>query len=145
MVSKIVVFEDRCECTGSTTKSKGVHSKHRSFRIGLVFVVASLFVFAVKGFTHEHPHCVGNRSVVTTSKHELICERVFRSTVVERHSTVFRSSEVRRNYVRCISRAAAEVTCLVIVAHQDKGHIGQEANVFQTLLVVVRNLNLFIG
>ena len=80
-----------------------------------------------------------------TSKHELVGERVLRPTVVERHSTVLRSGEVSRNHVRRISRSTTEVTRLMIVAHQNESHVGQEAKLFQTFLVVIRNLNRIIG
>ena len=80
-----------------------------------------------------------------TSQHELVGERVLRSTVVERHSTVLRSGEVSRNHVRRISRSTTEVTRLMIVTHQNESHIGQETKLFQTFLVVIRNLNRIIG
>ena len=69
-------------------------------------------------------------------QHELVAVGMLGTPIVVAQAAEIGTRQMHRDVVRRVGQRSAEMPGLRIVAEQDQGHAGHEADVFQSLAIV---------
>ena len=145
VIGQPVVLQQRVQRLATAPEPQRVDRQHPDVRVHGVLRVARRRVLPRHRLAHDHPQRVRRRDVVPARQHEAVAIRMLRPSVVVSQRPVLRAAQVQRHVVRRIGQRPAEVPRLGVIAQQHQGHGGYEPNVFQSVPVVVGNLDAVLG
>ena len=73
---------------------------------------------------------------VAARQHELVAVGMFGTAIVVAQAAEIGTGQMHGDVVGRVGQRSAEMPGLGVVAEQDQGHAGHEADVFQTLAIV---------
>ena len=136
MIGQTIFLQDRRQRARAAAETQRVDAEHRDVRIDVIALVAGGLVFARQRFAHDHPQRVAGGDAVAAGQHELVAVGMLGTAIVVAQAAEVGTGEMHGDVVGRVGQGSAEMPGLRVVAEQDQGHAGHEADVFQTLAVV---------